>query len=48
MWHHRGLAEGVVELKPRTGGDVEKVPLDAIVETVKTRLVALAAAGSGR
>lgn len=31
----RGLAEGVVEVKPRTGGDVEKVPLAGIVDHVR-------------
>ncbi len=30
----RGLAEGVVEVKPRQGGDVEKVPLADIVSYV--------------
>ena len=31
----RGLAEGVVELKLRTGGEVEKVPLDDVVRRIR-------------
>ena len=31
----RGLAEGVVEIKLRTGGEVEKVPLDTLLGRLK-------------
>ena len=34
----RGLAEGIVELKARTGGDVEKVPLAEVVNRVRELL----------
>lgn len=34
----RGLKGGTVELKPRAGGEVESVPLDAVVDVVRERL----------
>lgn len=34
----RDLAEGLVELKARTGGDVERVPLDQVVGRIRTAL----------
>ena len=37
----RGLAEGVVEVRPRVGGDSEQVPVADVVEQVAARVAAM-------
>lgn len=39
----RGLAEGIVEVRPRAGGDPEKVAVDEVVEHVTGQVVELLA-----
>ncbi|PJI94411.1 proline--tRNA ligase [Luteimicrobium subarcticum] len=44
----RGLADGVVEVRSRVGGDAEQVPVDDVVDAVVGRVEALLAAAPGR
>jgi prolyl-tRNA synthetase len=43
----RGLQNGLVELKRRSGGDVEQIDLGILPETIKTEIGSLAAPKSG-